>query len=670
MKFVLTSSLLYITGVVASVSRQIQLGDLEYFVPPEPAWKIKDWNFSAPGEEFTPITVVNIIEDPKGLLNISHSLEGFEKDDVWTEHFANVMYYQTDSDDIGGHSAKYNATSVYYANDSNPPGPYFVHRYTGNVYQAYRLYADTSQAFIQSTYQDPNGTHHPLRAGIQSAAGLTIAVPSRLYFTPTAEKPLAGLRIGIKDLFDMKGVKTSFGNKAWYDMSKIKNESAIAVQKLIDAGAIIVGKNKLSEFAFAGPFVTEHIDYLLPVNPRGDAYQSPSDSSGGSAAAVASYDWLDASLGSDTGGSIRGPASTNGVHGGRPSQDAVNLTGALPLSTSMDTAGIIVRDPRMWAKISKVLYDDELEDYDEFPSQIYLDPETESYIKDFEQNSPEAAEAVKEFLDGLSKLLSTKPKTIDVDKVWSNSTPKEYKGRYLADDVMMLYSKLCLYEQWTEIGQDFIEEYQSSHDGAFPYMVNGIREGWLSVNETSKKETHKEDLDLKNTIENWVEKELLIPDTKSCSEAIYVYISVSSQFYKPDVSQNFGNPFIRKILLENADQKATIAQLNQTVNCNSTLGSEEACEESIASDPSLNDTGPYFPTPPSRLASIAGIPDYAITLGAFDMGTVSNVTLQNETTPLSVNIMAGRGCDFVILDIVEALYKEGVIRKVKTGAEP
>ncbi|CEI42154.1 unnamed protein product [Fusarium venenatum] len=645
MKSVLPLSLLCITSVVASVSRQIQLGDLEYFVPPEPVWKIKDWNFSAPGEEFTPITVVNIIEDPTGLLNISHSLEGFEKDDVWTEHFANanssVMYYQTDSDDIGGYSTKYNATSVYYANDSNPAGPYFVHRYTGNVYQAYRLYADTSQAFIQSTYQDPNGTHHPLRAGIQSAAGLTIAVPSRLYFTPTAEKPLAGLRIGIKDLFDMKGVKTSFGSKAWYDMSKVKKESAIVVQKLIDAGAVIVGKNKLSEFAFAGLFVTEHIDYLLPVNPRGDAYQSPSDSSGGSAAAVASYDWLDASLGSDTGGSIRGPAATNGVHGGRPSQDAVNLTGALPLSTSMDTAGIIVRDPRMWAN-----------------------------IEDFERDSPEAAEAVKEFLDGLSKLLSTKPKTIDVDKLWGNSTPEEYKGRSLADDVLTLYGRLCFYEQWAEIGKDFIEEYQGSNNGAFPYMVDGIREGWLDANKTYTKDTYKDDLDLKNTIEDWVEKELLSPDKKSCSEAIYVYISVASQFYKPDVSQNFGNPFIRELLLENTDQKATIAQLNQTVNCNSTLGSEEACKESTTPEPSLNDTATDFPTSPNRLASIAGIPDYAITLGAFDMGSFSNVTLQNQTTPVSVNIMAGRGCDFVILDILEALHKEGVIRKVKTGAEP
>ncbi|KAG8667846.1 hypothetical protein FPOAC2_13048 [Fusarium poae] len=137
-----------------------------------------------------------------------------------------------------------------------------------------------------------------------------------------------------------------------------------------------------------------------------------------------------------------------------------------------------------------------------------------------------------------------------------------------------------------------------------------------------------------------------------------------------DPSETFGNPYIRELLLENVDQKAIIARLNTTVKCNSTLGSEEPCEESTTSGSSLNDTAADFPTPPNRLASVAGIPDYAITLGAFDMGSFSNVTLQNQTTPVSVNIMAGRGCDFIILDIVEALYQDGVIREVKTGAEP
>ncbi|UZP46539.1 hypothetical protein NXS19_014351 [Fusarium pseudograminearum] len=615
---------LYIAGVAASVSRQIQLGDLEYFIPPEPAWKLKDWNVSAHDGEFTPLTVVG----PSGLPidgRINLAAMAYERDDVWTKHFTQVLYFKSGSDEAHNVSSEYNVSAIYTGTESVPAGPYFVHRYTGDVYRAYRLYVDSSQAFIQSTYQDPNGTHHPLRAGIQSTAGLTIAVPSRLYFTRTKKQPLAGLRI------------------AWYDMSKVKTETAIAVQKLIDAGAVIVGKNKLSEFAFAGMFVTEHIDYLLPVNPRGDGYQSPSDSSGGSAAAVASYDWLDASLGSDTGGSIRGPASTNGVHGGRPTQDAVNLTGALPLSVSMDTAGIIVRDPRMWARINKVLYDDELEDYDGLPSEIFLDPSTKSDIQDLERKSTQAAEAVEGFLDGLSKILSAKPKTIDVDNLWSNSTPKEYNGTSLGEAVGILYGKLTRWEQWTEIGKDFIDDYRDSHNGSLPYVVDGTRRGWLEINKTYTEELHEEDLALKSTIEDWVAKELLTPSTKSCSKAIYIYISVAGMLYKPDIAQTPSTPPsanswmrfpIKKLQLRDSTQQSTATRL---------LG---------------------------RLASVAGIPDYSISLGAFDMGSVSNVTLQNQSTPVSVNIMAGRGCDFVIFDIVEALYKEGLIREVKSGAIP
>ncbi|CAG2012415.1 unnamed protein product, partial [Fusarium graminearum] len=195
----------------------------------------------------------------------------------------------------------------------------------------------------------------------------------------------------------------------------------------------------------------------------------------------------------------------------------------------------------------------------------------------------------------------------------------------------------------------------------------GTRQGWLDVNETYTEKLHEEDLELKNTIEDWVDKELLTPDTKSCSKGIYIYVSVAGMLYKPDIAQNPFNPSIRGLMDEISDQKATIARLNTTVNCNSTLGSEKACEESTESK---TPSATHIPVFPGRLASVAGIPDYSISLGAFDMGSFSNVTLQNQSTPVSVNIMAGRGCDFVILDIVEALYKEGLIREVKSGAIP
>ncbi|QPC72143.1 hypothetical protein HYE68_002895 [Fusarium pseudograminearum] len=138
---------LYIAGVVASVSRQIQLGDLEYFIPPDPAWKLKDWNVSARDDEFTPLTVVG----PSGLPidgRINLAAMAYERDDVWTKHFTQG------SDQAHNVSSEYNVSAIYTGTESVPAGPYFVHRYTGDVYQAYRLYVDSSQAFIQVRSQN------------------------------------------------------------------------------------------------------------------------------------------------------------------------------------------------------------------------------------------------------------------------------------------------------------------------------------------------------------------------------------------------------------------------------------------------------------------------------------------------------------------------------------
>ncbi|KAF5543968.1 glutamyl-tRNA(Gln) amidotransferase subunit A [Fusarium mexicanum] len=628
----LVVGIFYLAGVsAASVSRQIQLGEHEYFVPPTVAWKLDSWNASADVDEFTPLTAVKLNETANAE-RVASVLGEYEKDDVWTKEFAQVLYVNSDKE-LAFNSSKYNVSAVYTGQESVPAGPYFVHRYTGNVFQAYRLYVDTNQAFIQSTYQDPSGTHHPLRAGALSAGGLTIAVPSRLYFTPTKEKPLAGLRLGVKDLYDLKGVKTSGGNRALYEISKVKTKTALCVQKLIDAGAVVVGKNKMSEFAFAGGYVTEHVDYLLPFNPRGDGYNSPGDSSGGSAAAVASYDWLDASMGSDTGGSIRGPALQNAVHGNRPTQDAVNLTGALPLSSAMDTSGIIARDPVILSKFTRSLYAGTVKEYTELPSEVLLDSGSERFLLNLERDSPKAANAIGEFLNSLSSLLSTDGSVFSIDSAWKNSTPRAFSDVALSNIVGNVYLNLTTYEQWKEFGQEYVKKYKSLHDGAFPHMVPEIREGWMNANKTMNELTHEDDLASKKGVEEWVAREFLTSDNSSCSNAVYVYLSASYPSYKPDVSQDGSNPYIRELLQASSNQQTLITQLNTTVNCNSTLGSEEACDESLEAEKSNSNNSNSQTVYAGRLASVAGLPDYAVSLGMFDLGQFSNSTLQNELVP-------------------------------------
>lgn len=173
---------------------------------------------------------------------------------------------------------------VSKAQDSNPlpDGPYFVST-TGHIYQAYRLYADVQGAFSDSSIQNQDGSYSVLPANLPGQS-LAVAVPSRLYFTRTTKKPLAGVRFGVKDIFDIQGLKTSNGNRAWYHLYPAANRTAPAVQNLLDAGAVIVGKMKTSQFANGESATADWVDYHAPFNPRGDGYQDPSSSSAGPAA--------------------------------------------------------------------------------------------------------------------------------------------------------------------------------------------------------------------------------------------------------------------------------------------------------------------------------------------------------------------------------------------------
>lgn len=155
----------------------------------------------------------------------------------------------------------------------------------GSVHEAYRLYVDTQGAFAETSIPSADDTHSVLSANIGGQA-LSVAVPSRIYSTRTEQKPLGGMRLGVKDIYDVKGLKTSNGNRAWYNLYPTADETAIAVKRLVDAGAVIVGKMKTSQFANGEIATADWIDVLAPFNPRGDGYEDPSSSSAGPAAGI------------------------------------------------------------------------------------------------------------------------------------------------------------------------------------------------------------------------------------------------------------------------------------------------------------------------------------------------------------------------------------------------
>lgn len=139
--------------------------------------------------------------------------------------------------------------------------------------------------------------YRALNALSPSAAHRSVPVPSRLYHKPpTTARPLSNTRIAISDTLSLKGVRTSLSSKAWSELYTAKAAStAQFVQKLIDLGAVIVGKTMTGQFDVG----TEWVDEEAPWNFRGDGYQDPKGASAGAGAAVAAYPWMGRSVGLD-----------------------------------------------------------------------------------------------------------------------------------------------------------------------------------------------------------------------------------------------------------------------------------------------------------------------------------------------------------------------------------
>ena len=163
--------------------------------------------------------------------------------------------------------------------------------------------------------------------------------------------PLSGRSFMVKDLFAIAGRKVSNGNPAWYAEAKGSPSTARAIQWLLDAGASLTGINVCDEFFYS--VLGTNIHYGTPINIKAQRHVT-GGSSCGSAAAVAAK-LCDFALGSDTGGSIRVPASFCGLYGLRPSFGRIDSFGATPMAPSYDTIGFLAREAELFRTIGHVL---------------------------------------------------------------------------------------------------------------------------------------------------------------------------------------------------------------------------------------------------------------------------------------------------------------------------
>ena len=164
-----------------------------------------------------------------------------------------------------------------------------------------------------------------------------------------------GLPISIKDLFDIEGETTMAGSVA-REGEPVADENAEVVQRLIAAGAVIIGRTNMTEFAYSGLGINPH--YGTPLNPYDRATgRIPGGSSSGAAVSVADGMAV-AGIGSDTGGSVRIPAALCGLTGFKPSAWRVSMTGVLPLSANLDSIGPIAASVRCCAELDAILSGD------------------------------------------------------------------------------------------------------------------------------------------------------------------------------------------------------------------------------------------------------------------------------------------------------------------------
>jgi amidase len=168
---------------------------------------------------------------------------------------------------------------------------------------------------------------------------------------PSSEGPLSDYTFAIKDFFDIAGLPTGAGSPDWLATHAVPERSAPVVEKLLAAGARLVGKTHTDELAWSLNGENHH--YGTPINPAAPG-RIPGGSSSGSAAATAGG-LVDFAIGSDTGGSVRLPASYCGIFGMRPTHGRVPIDGAVPLAPSYDTVGWFARDPVLLERVGLVL---------------------------------------------------------------------------------------------------------------------------------------------------------------------------------------------------------------------------------------------------------------------------------------------------------------------------
>ncbi|PIG90392.1 amidase family protein [Aspergillus arachidicola] len=530
------------------------------------------------------------------------------------------------------------ALSIHHKSaETLAPGPYTAVMSNDKVslLDTYRLYPDTYRDFVTGMYpsNDGSGSFVPLQSTSSRLWAPLVPVPSRIHSWGDP-RPLAGKRVAVKDIFDIKGLQTSAGSQAWIQITPVANRTAPAIQRLIDLGAVLVGKQKLAQFA-SGANPWDWTDGQAPFNPRGDGYLTCAASTSGGACSIAAYDWLDAAIGSDTGVSVRRPAAVTGTFGNRPSQGMITLEGMLAQNWAEDTAGVLGRNPAQWARFAKAWYTPELHqpesitglsplsvpDTMAFPTQI-LYPEEQ-----FPLVNPAAQKILEPFLSNIAKELNMSIKHTNLSATLIEA-PIFSDNNDTLDRLLTATAALTYWSSHVAVADPLMTEWARRYEGRFPPVDPLWRKEWSQFNASViNQAAYDQALQDKRKGVDWFERNVLLETPQSCSESLLIC----------DIGTG-GLPSFREKALNEGPNATFLGRMPD-----------------------------WAAIPCSMICPIFGCADFTIPLGQVPYH--SPVTNVMEQFPVSINMIVRRGCDFVLFNMVEKLAQAGIIQGVKTGKQ-
>ncbi|GHJ85048.1 hypothetical protein NliqN6_1450 [Naganishia liquefaciens] len=561
-------------------------------------------------------------------------------DDVWNEAFMQTILLKSDSP-ISFSSDLHECLSTHWgisvvlstaqtqgslqgidiktvSGQDVPAGPYIASYNassdTVDLTEVFRLYRDQEQAFTTPLIPFADGQSFcPLAAQVDGMNTISIPVPSRLYTKYLADpRPLEGVRVAVKDLYDVAGVPSGLGNRAYWLTYEPRNVTAVSIQRLIDQGAVIIGKVKTSQFANGETPTADWQDQFSPFNIRGDGYMDPSTSSAGSGASIGAYDWVDVTIGSDTGGSVRDPAANNGAFGIRPSHTAISLEGVMPMSAPLDTAGFLTRDAKEFAEFGKAWYGDRFESYGQKPKTIFV---PNDYFPLPADANPGAQPIYDSFIDSLQTYLNASIDTRSFADIWNSSGTMDQVQQTIPLFLNETYPTLIGYYQWTNFGKPWFEDYASQHDGRTPFIDSQPAVRWAYGRQRGES-GYQEELRRKNVFKDFFSTHVLKADNETCTDALFLYpINTGTTSYR----NGYKAP----------------------------------------------------PQPPFGIFNEAYAPFHEgpeISIPLSQVPYNSTITNHVEYLPVSVAIMARPGCDYVLLDLAAGLQDAGIISATQTGS--